>query len=303
MDFDFRLKVFFTAAQYLSFTKAAAALYISQPAISKNIIELEKKLGVALFDRKGNSLILTAEGEILFMYAKEIFILYNKAAQEILDLQSKVIGNMELGASTTISQYILPPLLATFLNEHSNYSIQVKQYNTRSIEKMLIDRTIDLGVTEGITDNRALRYIPFMKDELVLVTNASNPILKHIDEWNLETIYNLPLVLREKGSGTRTVIENNLKNLGLNLANLKIEIVLGSPESIKMYIQYRNTCAFLSIHSIQKELFSGQLKIIDIKGLQIERFFYFTHLYGGLTGIPNQFLQYCTKKNMHNLSL
>jgi len=299
MDFDFRLKVFFTAAQYLSFTKAAAALYISQPAISKNIIELEKKIGAPLFDRKGNSLILTAEGQILFKYAKEIFILYNKAAQEITDLQATVKGSMELGASTTISQYILPPLLATFLNAHPNYDIKVRQYNTRSIEEMLIDRTIDLAVTEGITDNRALRYIPFMKDELVLVTNASNPILKSKREPTLDILHDLPLVLREKGSGTRTVIENSLKTLGVNLASLKTEIVLASTESIKMYLQHRNTCAFLSIHSIQKELFNGQLKIIDIKGLQIERYFYFTHLYGGLTGTPNQFLQYCT----HNLSL
>lgn len=301
MDFDFRLKVFFTASQYLSFTKAAAALYISQPAISKNIIELEKKLGVSLFDRKGNNLVLTAEGQVLYKYAKEIFILYNKAAQEILDLQSTTVGSMELGASTTISQYILPPLLATFLNEHPNYSIKLTQDNTRSIEEMLIDRTIDLAVTEGITDNRALRYIPFMKDELVLVTNANNPTLKSLDDSSLDTIYDLPLVLREKGSGTRTVIENHLKTLNINPASLKTEIVLASTESIKMYIQHRNTFAFLSIHSIQKELLQGQLSIVDIKGLQIERYFYFTHLYGGLTGIPNQFLQYCTKKHMHNL--
>ena len=299
MDFDFRLKVFFTAAQHLNFTKAAAALYISQPAISKNIIELEKKLCVSLFDRKGNNLELTAEGQILFKYAKEIFILYNKASQEILDLQQTTVGSMELGASTTISQYILPPLLATFLNEHPNYIIKMTQFNTRSIEEMLIDRTIDLAVTEGITDNRALRYIPFMKDELVLVTNTCNPMLRTLNSNCLDTLYELPLVLREKGSGTRTVIENNLKNLNINLANLKTEIILGSTESIKMYIQYRNTFAFLSIHSIQKELIQGQLKIVDIKGLQIERFFYFTHLYGGLTGIPNKFLHYCTSK--HNL--
>lgn len=302
MDFDFRLKVFFTAAQYLSFTKAAAALYVSQPAISKNILELEKKLGVSLFDRKGNNLVLTAEGQILFKYAKEIFILYNKATQEILALQSAVKGRMELGASTTISQYILPPLLANFLNDHPNYKIKVMQYNTRSVEDMLIDRSIDLAVTEGITDNRALRYIPFMKDELVLVTNAHNPIVEKLDESNLNSVYDLPLVLREKGSGTRTIIENKLKSLNINLTNLQIEIILASTEAIKLYIQHRNAFAFLSIHSIQKELLAGQLKIVDIIGLEIERYFYFTHLYGGLTGIPNQFLQYCTNVT-HNPKL
>lgn len=295
MDFDFRLKVFHTAAQQLNFTKTAAVLYISQPAVSKNILELEKKLGVSLFERKGNNLILTKSGEILFRYAGQIIQLYNKADQEIFDLQSNMKGHLILGASTTISQYIIPSLLAKFLNEHPNSHIEVSQYNSRAIEELLIEQKIDLGITEGATDNRALKYIPFMKDELVLVTNSRNPMLKQLKKPDVLDLYKIALVVRELGSGTRSIIESKVRCLGIDFSKLNIEMVLASTESIKRYIQERDCFAFLSIHSIQKEILEDRLTIVDIPDLQIERYFHFTHVYGGLTGIPNQFLQFCMR--------
>lgn len=295
MDFDFRLKVFHTAAQQLNFTKTASVLYISQPAVSKNILELEKKLGVSLFERRGNNLILTKAGEILFRYAGQIIQLYNKADQEIFDLQSDMKGHLILGASTTISQYIIPSLLAQFLNEHPNSHIEVSQYNSRAIEELLIEKKIDLGITEGATDNRALKYIPFMKDELVLVTNSQNAMLKQLKKPDILDLYRIPLVVRELGSGTRSVIENKVRCLGINFSKLNIEMVLASTESIKRFIQERDCFAFLSIHSIQKEILEDKLTIVDIPDLQIERYFHFTHVYGGLTGIPNQFLQFCMR--------
>jgi DNA-binding transcriptional LysR family regulator len=148
MDFDFRLIVFYTAAQHLNFTKTASALFISQPAVSKNIQELEKKLGVPLFERKGNNLNLTDSGQILYKYAQQIINLYNQAGQEIQELQEGRKGNLVLGASTTISQYVLPALLADFLSQYPNNRIQSFQSNSRSIEEQLIDKTLDLGITE-----------------------------------------------------------------------------------------------------------------------------------------------------------
>jgi len=216
MDFDFRLVVFYTAAQHLNFTKTASALFISQPAVSKNIQEIEKKLGVPLFERKGNNLILTDPGQILFKYAQQIINLYNQAGQEIQELQSGRKGNLILGASTTISQYVLPGLLADFLEEYPNNRIQSFQSNSRSIE-----------------DNRALKYIPFMKDELVLVTNSQNPALNQLKNPLLSDITRLPMVLREQGSGTRTIIENALKDSRINLSEIQIDMVLPSTESIK----------------------------------------------------------------------
>ncbi|MGJ1411081.1 LysR substrate-binding domain-containing protein [Sphingobacterium thalpophilum] len=297
MDFDFRLLVFYTAAQHLNFTKTASALFISQPAVSKNIQELEKKLGIPLFERKGNNLNLTESGQILYKYAQQIINLYNQAGQEIQELQHGRKGNLVLGASTTISQYILPALLADFLTQYPNNRIQSFQSNSRSIEEQLMDKTLDLGITEGSTDNRSLKYIPFMKDELVLVTNSGNPLLKQLKDPMLVDITQLPLVLREQGSGTRTIIENALKDKHINLSEIQIEMILPSTESIKAYLLRRNSFAFLSIHTVQKEVLNNQLCIVDIPELTIDRYFYFTHLYGGLAGTPNQFLQFCLRQN------
>lgn len=297
MDFDFRLLVFYTAAQHLNFTKTASALFISQPAVSKNIQELEKKLGIPLFERKGNNLNLTESGQILYKYAQQIINLYNQAGQEIQELQHGRKGNLVLGASTTISQYILPALLADFLTQYPNNRIQSFQSNSRSIEEQLMDKTLDLGITEGSTDNRSLKYIPFMKDELVLVTNSGNPLLKQLKDPTLVDITRLPLVLREQGSGTRTIIENALKDKHINLSEIQIEMILPSTESIKAYLLRRNSFAFLSIHTVQKEVLNNQLSIVDIPELTIDRYFYFTHLYGGLAGTPNQFLQFCLRQN------
>ena len=297
MDFDFRLIVFYTAAQHLNFTKTASALFISQPAVSKNIQELEKKLGVPLFERKGNNLELTESGQILYKYAQQIINLYNQAGQEIQELQTGRKGNLVLGASTTISQYVLPTLLADFLSQYPNNRIQSFQSNSRSIEEQLIDKTLDLGITEGSTDNRALKYIPFMKDELVLVTNSENPLLKQMKNPILSDITRLPLVLREQGSGTRTIIENALKEQRISLAEIQIEMILPSTESIKGYLARRHSFAFLSIHTVQREVLNNQLTIVDIPQLSIERYFYFTHLYGGLAGTPHQFLQFCLRQN------
>ncbi|MGB3066719.1 LysR substrate-binding domain-containing protein [Sphingobacterium thalpophilum] len=297
MDFDFRLLVFYTAAQHLNFTKTASALFISQPAVSKNIQELEKKLGIPLFERKGNNLNLTESGQILYKYAQQIINLYNQAGQEIQELQHGRKGNLVLGASTTISQYILPGLLADFLTQYPNNRIQSFQSNSRSIEEQLMDKTLDLGITEGSTDNRSLKYIPFMKDELVLVTNSGNPLLKQLKDPMLADITRLPLVLREQGSGTRTIIENALKDKHINLSEIHIEMILPSTESIKAYLLRRNSFAFLSIHTVQKEVLNNQLCIVDIPELTIDRYFYFTHLYGGLAGTPNQFLQFCLRQN------
>lgn len=297
MDFDFRLIVFYTAAQHLNFTKTASALFVSQPAVSKNIQELEKKLGVPLFERKGNNLDLTESGQILYKYAQQIINLYNQASQEIQELQLGRKGNLVLGASTTISQYVLPTLLADFLTQYPNNRIQSFQSNSRTIEEQLIDKTLDLGITEGSTDNRALKYIPFMKDELVLVTNSQNPRLNELKSPIFSDLTRLPLVFREQGSGTRTIIEHALKEKRISLSDLQIEMILPSTESIKGYLERRNSFAFLSIHTIQKEVLHNRLTIVDIPSFSIERYFYFTHLYGGLTGTPNQFLQFCLRQN------
>lgn len=291
MDFDFRLKVFYVAANTLNFTKAATELFISQPAVSKNIQEIENSIGTPLFERLGNRLALTAAGKILYQHAQVILEQYNKATYEINEIIGKQNGNLYLGISTTISQYVIPKMLVEFNLHFPQNEIKVVQANSKRVEQLLIKNEIHLGITEGLTDNRSLKFTPYIKDEIVLVTRNDNPLLTN-EKYALNDIYPLALVFREAGSGTRDIIDTKLKEAGISIQHLQTEIILSSSESIKRYLKYSNTAAFLSIHAIQEELKNSTLKIIELEDFSIERYFYITHLVGGLTGLPLKFMNF-----------
>ncbi len=276
---DFRLKVFKTVAEQLSFTKASKTLFISQPAVTKHVNELEKQFGKALFNRHGNSISLTKEGDICLEYARKIIGLYEKLEKEFVDLDGTLPSRINLVASTTIAQYILPSLLAKFKDAHPETTITLINQNSERIEELMLDKKSDLGLVEGNSNNPLLHYQPFVRDEIVLTCRRGNKYLKS-DEMPLDQLVSLPLILREQGSGTRIIIEKTLGEKGLNIKDFNIQIELGSTESIKNYLLTSNSFAFLSIHSIARELKNNTLEIVDIKELEIHRTFQFVGLHG-----------------------
>ena len=171
---DFRLKVFKTVADRLSFTKAAAELLISQPAVTKQINELERLLGKPLFLRHGNRISLTDDGVRLLEYANRILALYGELRDAFVEEQGAFSGEIRLGASTTLSQYVLPGLLAKFRKLYPDVRVTLFNGNTEQIERQIADGKLDFGMIEGTASNPALHYELFMDDELVLVTSASN---------------------------------------------------------------------------------------------------------------------------------
>jgi DNA-binding transcriptional LysR family regulator len=276
---DFRLKVFQKAAERLSFTKAAKDLFITQPAVSKHIHELEKHFGQALFNRHGNRVSLTSKGELLATYSTKILRLYIEMEDAFLALDDKFPDKITIGASTTISQYILPKVLSKFKSAYPQTTITLLNDNSENIQTLVINKEIVIGLTEGTTNHPQLHHETFIHDEIVLVTNAANAII-HKDEITVKELQKIPLILREKGSGTREVIEKNMRNAGLETRNLNVEMVLGSSESIKSYLLYSNAAAFLSIHSIIEELKMNKLKVVDIKGFELKRTFEFVNIHG-----------------------
>lgn len=184
----------------------------------------------------------------------------------------KYHGILKIGASTTASEYVLPYYLANFKKKYPNIYIQLKTDNTEEIERLLIQNKIDIAVVEGKSKRSSLEYTPFKKDEIVLCTSihtTSPSVFENVFE-----IQNLPIILREKGSGTLEIINNALIENGLIIDKLSTEIVLENNESIKNYLQNSNTYAFLSISAIQNELIENKLKIIDINNFAIHRLYY-----------------------------
>lgn len=294
--FDFRLKVFHTVAKRLNFTKAADELCITQPAVSKHIQEIESYFQLKLFDRNGSKIKLTEAGEILLQYTNQLFTIYNKLEFDLNEINHRHSGQLRIGASTTIAQYVLPPLLADFHKKFPDIQVTLMISNTEQIEQALQNKDIDFGIIEGQSKNTSFKYTEFLKDEIVLATRINHPATKK-GRIQLDELLTVPFLLREPGSGTLEVIAHALKPLNIKLSQLNIEMQLGSTESIKSYLLHSDCMAFLSIYSILKELKSKEMSIIDVKGLSIERSFHFIQSYGEVEALPDLFMKFASRYN------
>ncbi len=279
MIFDFRLKVFYTVARRLSFTKAAAELFITQPSVTKHVRELEHQLGIALFKRNGNTISITAGGEITLKYAEEIFATYGRLENELTQLNKVSEGTIRFGSSTTLAQMMAPKVLAKFRKIYPAIQLTFCRGNTDFISQQLMDEKIDFAIVEGSSRYPQINYENFIKDEIVLVARTNSKIAKLV-EIDLKQLVEIPLVLREAGSGTLDVLFKAISGAGINTKDLLIDFQMESNVSIKQYLQHSDSAAFLSIHSIINELKRNELSIIDVKGLEISRTFQFIQLHG-----------------------
>ena len=275
---DFRLKVFHSVACNLSFTKASRELFISQPAISKHIHELEVQYKTPLFERTGSQIRLTRAGELLFSHTHSLLASYRQLDFEMNLLTNNFLGDLHLGASTTISQYVLPPVLALFIKMFPDIHVSVLNGNSR----------------EGTTRQNTMHYIPFMKDELVVVTHVGSKLAAY-DELTLEQLCALPVVLRENGSGTLEVLEGTLAKHQIKLSQLNVLLQLGSTESIKLFLENSDALGILSIRAVTRELMAGRLKVIEIEGFKAERTFSFVEPQGQNSGMEESFMRFASQ--------
>ncbi|SHE87458.1 LysR family transcriptional regulator [Dysgonomonas macrotermitis] len=299
---NFRLKVFHSVASHLNFTQAAEELFITQPAVTKNIKELETELNARLFDRIKGKVYLTEAGEILLDYTKQIFELDRKLTYQLSSLSDKYSGQLRLGASTTIGQYILPAVLARFNQEYPDIHITLINDNTKKIEALLAAKEIDMGLVEGKSKNSQLKYTPFIKDEIVAIAHTSKP-LSEKDEITLDELRSIPVVLREQGSGSLDVIVDKLHEHNISLRDLNIVMHLGSTEGIKSYLRYSDTLGLISINAISKELKNGEYKIIDITDFEVVRTFDFVQLHGQQQSLSDLFMDFASKTITRSNSL
>ena len=294
--FNFRLKVFYTVAKRLNFTKASEELLISQPAVTKHIKELENRFNIALFDRKGNKVMLSSAGEVLLRHTEKILEIYRQIEFDLNQFNETLQGTLHVGSSTSITQYILPPLLAKFHKIHQDIKVELLSGNSEQIEQALLNKDIELGVVEGKSKKREIHYTPFLRDEIVLVCSGKTSLMKK-EEILPEELKGIPLLLREPGSGTLEVIANVLKQKGIRLSDLTVEMQLGSTEAIKSYLQHSDCMAFVSLHTIFKELQTGELRIIEIKKTPIPRHFYFITRQGPEGGLPTLLIQFLIRNH------
>lgn len=291
---DFRLKVFQSVARNLSFTKASQELFISQPAITKHIQELESTYQTRLFDRQGGKISLTESGQLLLEHCERILEEYRKLEYEMHLLHNQYTGELRLGASTTIAQYVLPPMLGTFISKFPQVELSLLNGNTREMEAALQEHRIDLALVEGVTRLPNLRYTPFLEDELVVVVRTGSR-LPVDDEITPQRLARLPLVLRERGSGTLDVFERAMLQHNIKLSTLHVLMYLGSTESIKLFLEHTDCLGVVSIRSVSRELYAGRLRVVEVKGLEMKREFNFAQLQGQESGLSQVFMQFARR--------
>ena len=266
---NFRLKVFRTVATHLNFSRAAEELLLTQPAVTQQIKALEEQFGVPLFDRTGGRIIMTPAGHALLPYAEKLKALSEEAQSVVANVSGKPGGRLTLGASQTISHYLLPNLIAGFLRQNPRIAISVISGNTDAVLDALAEQKTQLALIEGPAHRRDIHVEPFMEDHLVLVVAADHEWANQ--EVDVTRLKEASLLMREFGSGSRRVVESALIQAGLKRKDLKIRMELDSTEGLLSAVEAGLGVTFVSRWAVRKHLTLGTLKIARLRGVAFSR--------------------------------
>ena len=272
---DRRLQVFHTVAKLLSFTRAADALHMTQPAVTFQVRQLEEYFNTRLFDRTHNKISLTEAGRRVYEFSDKIFDLYAEMENAVRELTGEVSGVLIIGASTTIAEYMLPALLGDFRHEYPDVSVRLKVSNTEGIVGMVENNVIDLGVVEAPVANKNLAVELCRMDQLVCIVPPNHPLASR-ETIPATELAQYPYICREEGSGTREVILEYLDEAGIPSNQLDVIMELGSPEAIKGAVEAGIGITILSRATLAKELKLGTLVAVNLDP-PLERPFSFVH--------------------------
>lgn len=270
---DRRLRVFYSVARLLSFTKAADSLHMTQPAVTFQVRQLEEYFNTRLFDRTHNKISLTEAGERVYVYAEKIFHLYDEMENAVHELTGEISGVLILGASTTVAEYMLPALLGDFKAKYPDVNIRLKVSNTDGIVSMVENNIIDLGVVEAPVLNKNLAVEECRTDRLVAITPPGHALAK-CDTVSVTAILDYPFICREEGSGTREVINEYLKQAGVDPVQLNVIMELGSLEAIKGAVEAGIGVSIVSRATLVKEIKLGSVEVLELD-IPLERPFSF----------------------------
>ena len=266
MDFH-HLKVFLAAARHLNYTRAGEDLRLRQSTVSSHIKQLEGELGVQLFDQIGRRLVLTEAGRLLEPVARRAVLGIAEVQSAAADYKGLARGSLHLGASTTTGLYILPRLLARFNALYPDIQLRTTLSNTSVIERMVLNAEVNFGFVGGHLVSGQLVSRPWLEDSIVLVA-APHHRLSSQRQVSIKSLSGEVLIQREVGSATRAVIEKEMQRAG---RVFKKVIELGHPEAIKEAVMSGLGIAFISRFAVEREAKSGDLAIVAVKNLALQR--------------------------------
>ncbi len=261
---DRRLQVFYTVAKQLSFTKAAEQLFMTQPAVTFQVKQLEEHFNSRLFERSHGKIALTPAGQMVLGYAERILGLSEEMDKRVGELTGAISGPLLLGASTTIAEFILPRMLGEFKARHPQVHTHMTVANSETIENRVADHTIDLGLIESPSQLPGLHTEVCCDDELVMICAPDYKLAGH-KAVTPQQIAGEPYISRESGSGTRQFADNYFRQAGIAPEDLNIVMELGSPEAIKGVVETGIGVAIMSRTTVAKDLRLGSLVAIPLE--------------------------------------
>lgn len=268
-----QLRILKAIAIEKNFTKAADLLYISQPALSRQLKILERNLDVLLITRERNNISLTEDGKVLVQYSERILALCEESCRALIDLRNGERGNLRIGASQTIGTYLMPKVISLFAQNYPQISLKVQVNSTRIISKSILHRETDIAIVGGEISNELKNSITiehFVHDELSLIVPKYHPFARH-RTIKKEDLYSINFITLNSNSTIKKFIDKILVQNQIDPKQLKILLQLNSIEAIKTAVSVGLGAAFVSSSAIEKEIQLGTVEIIKIKNITITR--------------------------------
>ena len=268
-----RLEIFAKVAELGSFSRAAEALFLTQPTISEHVRSLEDELGVQLLDRLGRGATPTRAGQLLLGYARRMLALSREAHQALERFQGRMSGELVVGGSTIPGEYVLPALIGQFKGKYPDISISLLIGSSRQVSDWVEEGRVEVGVVGARPAARTLEAKELMPDELVVVVSATHP-------WATRRVTTLadlqkePMVVRERGSGSRDAVEHALQEAGISPATLRLVGEMGSTQAVKQAVRAGVGIALISKRAVEDECRAGLLACVKVKDLRIARAFH-----------------------------
>jgi DNA-binding transcriptional LysR family regulator len=282
-----QLRVFVAVALHLNFARAAETLSLTPPAISMQIRELESQVGLPLFDREGKNVSLTITGEYLIVYARKILATLKDAEDMVASFKKVQTGRLVIGMVST-AQYFVPPLLARFCQDHPGVEVSLSVGNRQTLIEQLQRNEVDLAVMGRPSKEMATRAEPFALHPHVFIAAPDHPLVRlgHVPAQAL-THYNF--IVREPGSGTRTVLEEYFDKHGIT-AHISME--MSGNETIKQAVMANMGISLLSLHTLGLELANGRIAILDVEGAPVLRRWHMVNLLSKVLSPPAEAFRY-----------
>ncbi len=277
-----QIRSFIMVADLKSFTNAAEAMFMTQPAVSAQIKSLEENLGLALIERSDKRVQLTEAGKHFYREAKEILVIYDRAIETMEDFKGLQRGKLALGASTIPGEYLMPKFIGEFHKEYPGIHISLKIGDTSLIVDYLYDRKIDLGVVGARVDSSNVEFIPFLQ--------AGSTISDTITQEDLLTA---KIITRETGSGTRIALKESLGEHGINETDLNIVMELGSTQAVITGVAADLGIGFVSQWAAEASIRAGMTKQVKVQGLDLHRELFVVYMRNAtVTRARDVFLQF-----------